>query len=400
MIGAFILLIVWLLILWFAANHLINSSVRVAKYFNVSALFIWLTIIAAWTSAPELFLSAMAALNWNGALSVWNVIWSNIFNLWFILWLSAIIAPILIQKKLVYRDWIFLLFITGLIVVMLRDQTVLRREWAILLWLLVAYNAYLRIKRDAPTEDAEVPTLPKLKNFISLFASIVILSVISSQALADWNPDISFWISFYSKIFLWFLVLLFIFTVIKKNIPCFNKNTNGIWLTILKLIASLWLLVLASHHVVNAAIYIAQVFWLSERAIWATIVAAGTSLPEIAATVAAIIKKNYDMGVGNVIWSDIFNILWIIGISSVITPLNLNSTCLFVSDCNAGFLSMLFRDNIFSVLILFATLIITLIFMRTKWRLSKTEWIFLFLFALLRMVFEINPNFFARIFGG
>jgi Ca2+/Na+ antiporter len=283
---------------------------------------------------------------------------------------------------------------------MLRDQTVLRREWAILLWLLVAYNAYLWIKRDAPTEDAEVPTLPKLKNFISLFVSIVILSVISSKALADWNPDISFWISFYSKIFLWFLVLLFIFTVIKKNIPCFNKNTNGIWLTILKLIASLWLLVLASHHVVNAAIYIAQVFWLSERAIWATIVAAGTSLPEIAATVAAIIKKNYDMGVGNVIWSDIFNILWIIWISSVIAPLSLESTCLFVSDCNAGFLSMLFRDNIFSVLILFATLIITLIFMRTKWRLSKTEWIFLFLFALLRMVFEINPNFFARIFGG
>ncbi len=284
---------------------------------------------------------------------------------------------------------------------MLRDQVVLRREWAILLWLLVAYNAYLRIKRDAPTEDAEVPTLPKLKNFISLFVSIVILSVISSQALADWNPDISFWISFYSKIFLWFLVLLFIFTVIKKNIPCFNKNTNGIWLTILKLIAGLWLLVLASHHVVNAAIYIAQVFWLSERAIWATIVAAGTSLPEIAATVAAIIKKNYDMGVGNVIWSDIFNILWIIWISSIISsPLTLKSTCLFNSDCNAGFLSMLFRDNIFSVLILFATLIITLIFMRTKWRLSKTEWIFLFLFALLRMVFEINPNFFARIFGG
>ncbi|HPC34392.1 MAG TPA: hypothetical protein PLP73_01920, partial [Candidatus Absconditabacterales bacterium] len=299
MIGAFILLIVGLLILGFAANHLINSSVRVAKYFNVSALFIGLTIIAAGTSAPELFLSAMAALNGNGALSVGNVIGSNIFNLGFILGLSAIITPILISKKLVNRDGIFLLFITGLIFVMLRDQTVLRREGAILLGLLVAYNAYLRIKRDAPTEDAEVPTLPKLKNFISLFVSIVILSVISSQALADGNPDISFGISFYSKIFLGFLVLLFIFTVIKKNIPCFNKNTNGIRLTILKLIASLGLLVLASHHVVNAAIYIAQVFGLSERAIGATIVAAGTSLPEIAATVAAIIKKNYDMGVGN-----------------------------------------------------------------------------------------------------
>lgn len=397
MIGAFILLIVWLLILWFAANHLINSSVRVAKYFNVSALFIWLTIIAAWTSAPELFLSAMAALNWNGALSVWNVIWSNIFNLWFILWLSGIITPILIQKKLVYRDWIFLLFITGLIFVMLRDQTVLRWEWAILLFLLVAYNAYLRIKRDVPTEDTEVPSTPKLKNFISLFVSIVVLSIIWTQAI-NWDFEITLSTSLYSNIFLIFLVLFFIIALLKKDIPQFNKNSKWIRLTVLKLIASLWLLVLSSHHVVNAAVYIAQVFWLSERAIWATIVAAGTSLPEIAATVAAVIKKNYDMWVWNVIWSDIFNILWVIWISSIIAPLHLNSTCLFLSDCNSGLFSMLFRDNMFSISILFFTLIITFIFMRTKWRLSKTEGMFLFLFATLRMVFEINPNFFINLF--
>lgn len=280
---------------------------------------------------------------------------------------------------------------------MLRDQTVLRWEWAILLFLLVAYNAYLRIKRDVPTEDTEVPSTPKLKNFISLFVSIVVLSIIWTQAI-NWDFEITLSTSLYSNIFLIFLVLFFIIALLKKDIPQFNKNSKWIRLTVLKLIASLWLLVLSSHHVVNAAVYIAQVFWLSERAIWATIVAAGTSLPEIAATVAAVIKKNYDMWVWNVIWSDIFNILWVIGISSIITPLELTSKCLFVAECSTWF-SMLLRDNIFSVLILFLTLWVTFIFMRTGWRLSKTEWAFLFAFALLRMIFEINPNFFVAFFG-
>jgi len=399
MISAFILLVLWLFLLWFAANHLINSSVRIAKYFNVSALFIGLTVLAFGTSAPELFLSAMAAINGSWSLSVWNVIWSNIFNLWFILGLSAIIAPILIQKKLVYRDGFFLLLITALITLMLWDQTVVWREWAVLIWLLIGYNAYLRIKRDLPTEEQEIHSIPKVKHFIRLFLWVVVLSVIGSHTI-DWNFMIYFWSSVYTNIFLAILVLLFAFALFKKEIPHFHKESKWIWLTIIKLIASLWLLVLSSHHVVNAAVYVAQIFWVSERAIWATIVAAGTSLPEIAATVAAIIKRNYDMWVWNVIWSDIFNILWIIWISSIITPLNLTSTCLFLSDCNAWFFSMIFRDNIFSVMVLFLTLAITFIFMRTWRRLSKTEWIILFSFALLRMTFEVSPNFFVNLFWG
>ncbi len=399
MLSAFILLAIWLFLLWFAANHLINSSVRIAKYFNVSALFIGLTILAFGTSAPEMFLSAMAAINGNWSLSVWNVIWSNIFNLWFILGLSAIITPILIQKKLVYRDWIFLIFVTLLITLMLWDQTVMRWEWTILIWLLIWYNTYLRIKRDVPTDEPEINSVPKVKHFIRLFLWVVVLSVIGSHTI-DWSFQIYFWSSVYSNIFLAVLVLLFAFALFKKEIPQLNKNSKWIFLTIIKLVASLWLLVLASHHVVNAAVYIAQFFGVSERAIWATIVAAGTSLPEIAATVAAIIKRNYDMWVWNVVWSDIFNVLGIIWISSIITPLNLTPTCLFLSDCNAGFFSMIFRDNIFSVMVLFLTLAITFIFMRTWRRLSKREWIALFSFALLRMTFEISPNFFVNLFWG
>ena len=124
MLIAAIELLIWLFLLWYSANHLINTSVRIAKFFKVSSLLIWLTILAMWTSAPELFLSWLAALNWNWSLSVWNVIGSNIFNLWFILWLSAIVAPIVIQKKLVNRDWLFLALITCLIFAMLWDQHV------------------------------------------------------------------------------------------------------------------------------------------------------------------------------------------------------------------------------------------------------------------------------------
>ena len=134
MILAVIVLLLWLFLLWFSADKLINSSVRVDKIFKLSPLFIGLTILAIGTSAPELFLSAMSAINGNGSLSVWNIVWSNIFNLWFILWLSAIFVPIVIQKKLVYRDGIFLFLISCLLFVFLWDQQLLWREWAICLW--------------------------------------------------------------------------------------------------------------------------------------------------------------------------------------------------------------------------------------------------------------------------
>lgn len=396
MILAIILLVLGLFLLWFAANYLIISSVRIANYFKISPLLIGLTVIAFGTSAPELFLSAMAAINWSWALSVWNVIGSNIFNLGFILGLSAIIAPILIQKKLVYRDGFFLLIVTAAIFAMLWDQHVAWREWVVLLTWLIWYNSYLRTKKEALTEEVVDDSKPKIKNIAYILVWLISLSIIHSSVV-DWGFNLSFDFSIYAAIFVWIILSLLWFAFYKKDIPDYNKSSNWVLLNLIKLIASLGLLVLASEHVVSAAVYIAQVFGVSEWAIWATIVAAGTSLPEMAATIAAIAKKRYDMWVWNVIGSDIFNILWIIWVSSVIAPLNLTSTCIIIEQCNQWFFQMLFRDNIFSVLILFVTLAITFLFMRTGRRLSKREWIFLFSFALLRMLFEINPNFFTNL---
>lgn len=254
------------------------------------------------------------------------------------------------------------------------------------------------IKKEAPTEEDVEPSKPKLKNLLYVFTGLLSLAIIHATTI-DGKFVLSFGLSLYSSIFLGILALLFLLAYFKKDIPEFHSIWTWKLLNFIKLIASLWLLVMASEHVVSAAVYIAQVFGVSEWAIWATIVAAGTSLPEVAATVAAIIKKNYDMGVGNVIWSDIFNILWIIGISSVIAPLNLTSKCIIISQCTSWW-ELLFRDNIFSVLILFLTLGVTFLFMRTGRKISKREWIALFSFALLRMIFEINPNFFTKLFGG
>jgi len=399
MFFAFLLLFVWLFLLWYAANYMIGSSIRIAQYFRISPLLIGLTVVAIWTSAPELFLSAMAALKGSGSLSVGNVIGSNIFNLGFILGLSAIIAPILIQKKLVYRDGMFFLFVTCMVFFMLWDQQVVRREWVILLSSLVGYISYLWIKRDAPVDEEMSIDRPKLQNLLYLFVWLVVFSLFHTS-IVDWVFHFALGMSLYALLFLVFLVVLFVIVLYKKDIPQFHALSEGKILNFVKLLASIGLLVVASEHIVSAAVYIAQSFWISEWAIGATIVAAWTSLPEIAATVAAIMKKRYDMGVGNVIGSDIFNILWIIGISSVIAPLTLTPTCVIISECDASIWTMLFRDNVFSVGVLLITLAITFVFMRTGRRLSRTEWIILFSFALLRMVFEIAPNFFVRLFGG
>jgi len=398
MILAAIVLVIWLFLLWFAANYLINTSVRIAKYFNVSSLLIWLTVLAMGTSAPELFLSWMSAINWSWSLSVGNIIWSNIFNLWFILWLSALVAPILVQKNLVYRDWTFLLIITCLVLFMLWDQQVLWWEWAILLALLVGYNAFLWFKKESSNEVADVIDVPNPKKFYILFGISVALCLFSWEVV-NWHYWISVWMSIYWVIFVLALIITFLLSYHSKR--RWKSKEKDLWMILntAKLLASLWILVLSSDLVVHAAVFIAQNFWVSEWAIWATIIAAWTSLPEVAATLAAIIKKKYDMWVWNVIWSDIFNILWIIGISSVITPLHLKPTCLLSSWCDIDFWTMLFRDNIFSVWVLIITLIITFIFMRTWRKLSKWEWLTLIIFATIRMAFEISPTYFMWLLG-
>ena len=392
MLSVIIVLIVWLYLLIFSANHLINTSVRIAKHFHVSDLLIWLTILAIWTSAPELFLSWMAALQWSGSLSIWNIIWSNIFNLWIILWISAIAAPILIQKKLVYRDWAFLLWVTALIFIMLRDQHVALREWISLLALLVWYNSYLIIKKESPTDESIDVSVPKIKNFVYLFLWVFTLAFINIQ-VNNWNFEFSFWMDSVSEIFIAILLLLFVIIVFRTRIPLGKETSKRMLLNIAKLVASIWLLIMASDAIVDAAVFLAQTLWMSEWAIWATIIAAGTSLPELATTITAIAKKKYDMWVANLIWSNIFNTLWIVWVSAIIRPINLTSQCL-LKYWNCDWILHLFQDSSFSFLLLFITIGFIVFCMRKDWMISKKEWRILLAISICVLAFETSPAFF------
>ena len=395
MILAIILLVVWLCLLGFSADKLVTSSVRIAKFFKLSPLFIWLTILAIGTSAPELFLSAMAAINHSGSLSIWNIIWSNIFNLWIILWISALAIPVVIPKKLVLRDGLFLLLITALIFWMLRSNFVPRRCGIILLALLVWYNWYLWIKKEAPTEEDTEEPAPKLKNFIYLLACVIVLSVLNITVWSDPATfDISFGIWTFSGIFCWILIVLFVISLLIWK----KKWWNWMLLNISKLIASLWLLVLSSDVVVDSAVYIAEIFWMSQWAIWATIIAAWTSLPELATTITAVLKKKYDMWIGNLVWSNIFNTLWIIWISATITPITLTPKCL-LSSWNCTGIAHLMQDTSFSFMLLFFTMLLIVLLMRRWRKLSRVEWVILLWISILVLAFQASPSFFMWLLG-
>lgn len=193
-----------------------------------------------------------------------------------------------------------------------------------------------------------------------------------------WNQHVSFLEG------LIMLVLLFAYNVylfVKKDAPELDQEElrPAKWYDFVIFFVGLFFLIKASDYVVEAAVSIASSFGMSEWAIGVTIVAAGTSLPEIATAVAATFKKKFDLAVGNVVGSDIFNALGIIGVSAFVAPIDLKSrTEIFGMP-----------DNVFSLAMLVVTIVLILIFMRTGWKISRREGALLLLIAVARMGFEI-----------
>lgn len=307
-----LILIASLIVLGFSANYLVNSSIKIARKWNVSEMFIGLTLVAMGTSAPEIAVSVFAALEGQGDISVGNVIGSNIFNLGFILGLVAIIAPQIIPKKMVYRDGVFLFAATSMLLLFMFDLKIVFWEGLILLASLIGYLSLLWVKKDLPTDDEATGEKANPWDYVIFLVSLVVL-------------------------------------------------------------------VKAADYTVSSAVYIAEYFKVSAWAIGATIVAAGTSLPEVATSVIATVKKKFGLSVGNVIGSDIFNTFGIVGISSVIAPITLQAKHEILG----------FPDSVFSMMMLIATLIIILIFMRSGWKISRKEGLALFIIAIFRMAFEI-----------
>lgn len=249
----------------YGANWMVNGASAMAKKYKVSDLAIGLTIVAFGTSAPELVVNVISSYNGHSDLVLGNVIGSNNFNLFIILGIAGLIMPIAVQSS---------------------------------------------------TAKMEIP--------ISLLVAVLLLFLINDFSFKERSSlnRIDGLILF----LLFFVFLYYVFTQMKNEtlieVTSVQKSTASIWGLI---ILGLSGLIIGGQLVVSNSVAIADSLGISKKIIGLTIVAAGTSLPELVTSIVAAMKKNSDIAIGNVIGSNIFNILLILSISSFINPIAYNS---------------------------------------------------------------------------
>lgn len=293
-----IIISICIIALWGGAVWVVESASHIAKRMGVSELVIGLTVVAIATSAPEFAATIVAALEGESAISVGNIVGSNIFNLGIILGLVAIFSAIQINKKMLLRDGLLLLGTSLLLLMFFWDLTLELWEGLILASILVSYVIYLIRMKEA--SDEEVPT------------------------------------------------------------------GSFSWMDLPKLILGIAAIITGAKYLVTSATSIAEMFGVSKWIIGITIVGAGTSVPELATSVVALAKGRMGISAGNLIGSDLFNMLGVLGVAAMMRTLTIT------------------ESDYFSLILMGISMLILLIFMRSGWKISRLEGILLILVALSR----------------
>lgn len=279
-----LLFLAGILILYFGAEWLVRGASQLALTFGVSPVVVGLTVVAMGTSAPELVASLQAQLVRNaGSIVLGNVIGSNIYNVGLILGLAAMIGPLSVHSSIVKRETPLAIGASLLLLLMMWGGTLWRWEGLILLLLFVAYIFF------------QIYLVKQSRNRDSL----------AKELTQELKPQ---------------------------------RGANKWWLAGLVL-AGIGGLVLGARLLIDNAVLLAQALGISERVIGLTLVAFGTSLPELATTVVAAIKKERDIAVANVVGSNIFNILLILGAVASIRPITFDPV-------------LLERDGLFMLLVI------------------------------------------------
>ena len=270
-----ILIVGGLVLLFFGADWLVKGAVTIALHLGLSPLIVGLTVVALGTSLPEALVSVQASLDNQGGIALGNVIGSNILNIALILGLSALIQPLKVDSHLVKADVPLLVGASFLLIVLLEDFHISRMEGALLLLGIVFYvcGNILTVKRTSPEEDKiegmGIPEDPS-KNFLR---------------------DIGF------------------------------------------LILGLIALAFGSNFLVSGAVDLARIWGLSEALIGLTIVSIGTGTPELATALMAAYRKTADIAIGNAVGSNLFNIMFVVGLAGLVAPMDatgINSSDLYV----------------------------------------------------------------------
>jgi len=271
MMEALFFLAIGVLALYYGADFLIKGAGKIALKFGLSPLFIGLTIVALGTSLPELFVSLIAAYNGKASLSLGNVVGSNIANIGLVLGLGAIIA----KKGLKVKDQLF------------------RFEMPLLLFYSILFSIFCMYGK------------------LNIFHGFIMI-----------------------------LFLLFFLIMSYKNSPKellnseemkeIKKNTGNTIILVAQIIIGGFALDYGADFTVKGAVIIAKAFNLSDAVIGASIVAVGTSLPELFTTIIALMKGQDDIGIGNALGSNIFNIFGVMGVVSIVTPVVVEKSLLYL----------------------------------------------------------------------
>lgn len=263
MLTSLLFILAGLVALYFGAEWLVKGASSLAIRLGMTPLIAGLTVVAFGTSSPELVVSLTAALKGSGDIALGNVVGSNIFNIAFILGLTALIVPLKVEFQLLKFDTPFMIATSGLFLWFFRDRSITADEAAVLSALLVAYiiiNIRLAKRQVTPAVEGEY-----------------------SEGLA----------------------------------ALATQAREPVWKSLALIGLGLGVLVAGSRSFVLGAVDIARSYGISEAIIGLTIVAAGTSLPELASSLVAAFRKQADIAIGNIVGSNIFNILGILGVSGL-----------------------------------------------------------------------------------
>lgn len=259
------LLVIGFVFLIKGASVLVEGATAIASRLHVSQMAIGLTIVAFGTSLPELFVNLFAAIYRVPDISVGNILGSNIANILLILGISAIITPLRVEKGTVWEELPWSLVVVVVLFVLVSDPLLGKTQGALL-----------------STQDGLV--------LIVIFVMFLYHTILNARAIDG----------------------------LESVIP---TTTARLHRAILMIIGGLLGLTIGGRWIVNGASYLARLFGLSEEIIGLTIVALGTSLPELVTSIVAASKGNIDIAIGNVVGSNIFNILFIFGVGALIDPI-------------------------------------------------------------------------------
>ena len=269
----YIILLIALAGIVFGADTLVNGSVAVARKYKVSDFVIGAAIVGVGTSMPELTVSFLGAIQGNAEVAIGNVVGSNIFNVLGILGVTALFCPIVVTKS------------------NLRFEIPVCIGVSVLLTLLV-FNFFVN----------EGQTIGRFDGIVLLMGFALFM-----------------WYSFYRD------KKGLSAVVSEKQEETAREEDKPMWISIIKIIGGLAILILSCDIFVDKAVVIARNFGLDDAFISITLIACGTSLPELAASIAAAARKNTQLALGNILGSNIFNICLILGLSSMVTPLTSTS---------------------------------------------------------------------------